>query len=186
LALTHDDYEWVSPIIKQAAGQLARRWPGIDRDDIEQEIWVSLLPDFEKLPADADYIGRCAYRAGQTYASNERYFYTLKTAQWVYTPNEVRALFRDAFFDPACWEEMPTRESANTLAAGGVVVALWDLKRVYADLPDQYREVIAQCYRDRPGVARDDATKKRLQRAVDRATRLLNQRMAVPERGELD
>jgi hypothetical protein len=184
MALTHDDYEWVSPIIKQAAGQLARRWPGIERDDIEQEIWVNLLPDFEKLPADPDYIGRCAFKAGQAYASNERYFYTLKTAEWVYTPNEVRGLFKEAYFDPCNWLEMPTKETSNSLRAGGVVVALWDLRRAFEALPEQYQEVITRCYRDEPGEKRDEATKSRLRRAIDRATRYLNQNMSAPARGE--
>jgi DNA-directed RNA polymerase specialized sigma24 family protein len=184
LTLTHDDYEWVSPIIKTAAGQLARRWPGIERDDIEQEIWVRLLPDFEKLDADPDYVGRCAYNAGRGYCSNERYYYTLKTAEWVYTPNEVRGLFKEAYFDPCNWLEMPSKETNNSLRAGGVVVALWDLKRAFDALPPQYREVIVKCYRDEPGKGQDPATKKRLQRAIDKATRYLNQRLAAPGDGE--
>lgn len=184
MTLTHDDYEWVSPIVKQAAGQLARGWPGIERDDIEQEIWVRLLPDFEKLPEDPDYVGRCAYSAGRSYCSNERYYYTLKTAEWVYTPNEVRALFKEAYFDPCNWVEMPTKETSNSLRAGGVVVLLWDLRRAFEALPEQYKEAITRCYRDEPGVKHDEATKSRLRRAIDRATRFLNQNMSAPAMGE--
>lgn len=184
MTLTHDDYDWVSPIVKQTAGQLARAWPGIERDDIEQEIWVRLLPDFEKLPSDPDYIGKCAFTAGRQYASGERYYYTLKTAEWVYTPNEVRGLFKEAFFDPTQWLEMPSKETANRLSAGGVVVALWDLKGAFEALSGADQEVITKSYRDQPGMGQDDATKRRLRRAIDKATRFLNQRLAAPTRGE--
>ena len=186
MALTHDDYEWASEIVKRAAGTVARRWPGIERDDIEQEIWVHLLPKFGTLTRDDDYLFTAAARAGNEYAAKERDHYTRQTAQWIYTPDEVRALFKEAYFDPAYWEEAPQKEKANKLFAGGVVVALWDMKQAFEGLPGQYQEVITRCYRDEPGTAHDDATSKRLRRAVDRATELLNGRVVQRERVELE
>jgi hypothetical protein len=183
--LTHDDYEWAAEIVQRAAYTVARKWPGIDREDIEQEIWVFLLPKFDKMPRDDDYLFKSAARAGHDYAANERDHYTRQTAQWIYTPNEVRALFRDAYFDPACWEEAPQKEKANRLFAGGVVVALWDMQEAFKGLPGAYQDVIVRCYRDQPGVKRDEATRKRLNRAVDRATELLNSHVIQGERVEL-
>jgi hypothetical protein len=79
---------------------------------------------------------------------------------------------------------MPTKETSNSLRAGGVVVLLWDLRRAFEALPEQYQEAITRCYRDEPGEKRDEATKSRLRRAIDRATRYLNQNMSAPARGE--
>jgi DNA-directed RNA polymerase specialized sigma24 family protein len=186
MALTHDDYDWASEIVKRAAVAVARRWPGIDREDIEQEIWVFLLPKFDGLLKDDDYLFTAASRAGNEYAAGERDHYTRQTAQWIYTPNEVRALFKEAFFDPACWEEAPQKEKANRLFAGGVVVALWDMQEAFNGLPEQYQEAITRCYRDRPGVRQDEATSKRLRRAIDRATELLNSHVVQRERVDLD
>jgi hypothetical protein len=101
------------------------------------------------------------------------------SAEWVYTPAEVRGLFREAFFDPGAWEQMPTEETSNTLRSGGVVVSLWDLREVWDGLPDAQREVIGRVYRDGNDGPQDAATRKALQRAIDAATRALNGRMAT-------
>jgi hypothetical protein len=178
--LTHDDYEWVSEIVKRAAATVARKWPGIDRDDIEQEMWVKILPLWGKLVRDDDYVFKVACRAGNGYAADERYYYTHMSAEWVYTPAEVRGLFREAFFDPGAWEQMPSEETSNTLRSGGVVVSLWDLREVWNELPDTQRDVIGRVYRDgNDGDPQDAATRKALQRAIDAATRILNGRMAT-------
>jgi hypothetical protein len=178
--LTHDDYEWVSEIVKRAAATVARKWPGIDRDDIGQEIWVKILPAWSKLVRDDDYVFKVACRAGNGYAADERYYYTHMSAEWVYTPAEVRGLFREAFFDPGAWEQMPTEETSNTLRAGGVVVSLWDLREVWGELSDAQRHAIEHAYRDAgDGEGLDPAARKTLQRAIDTATRALNGRMAT-------
>lgn len=172
--LTHDDYEWVADVVKRAAVTVARKWPGIEREDIEQEIWVGILPSFETLKPDEDYVFKAATLHGHNYASRERYYYTFKTARWVYTPNEVRGLFKEAFFDPTQWEEMPTKEAENSLRAGGVVVSLWDLREVFEGLKPSYRAALERVYRD--GEVADSALRKTCQRAVDTATRALNGR----------
>lgn len=172
--LTHDDYEWVADVVKRASVTVARKWPGIDREDIEQEIWVGILPGFESLKPDEDYVFKAATAHGNTYAASERYYYTFKTARWVYTPNEVRGLFKEAFFDPTQWEEMPTKEADNSLHAGGVVVSLWDLREVFEALKPSYREALERVYRD--GETADSALAKRCQRAVDAVTQRLNGR----------
>jgi hypothetical protein len=183
--LTHDDYEWVSEIVKRAAATVARKWPGIDRDDIEQEIWVKILPVWSKLVRDDDYVFKVACRAGNRHAADERYYYTHMSAEWVYTPAEVRGLFREAFFDPGAWEQMPSEETSNTLRSGGVVVSLWDLREVWNELSDAQRAVVEHAYRDAgDGPRLDPAGRKALQRAIDTATRMLNGRMAT--RGDRD
>lgn len=173
--LTHDDYERVSEIVKRAARGLAKSWPGIDGEDIEQEIWVGLVKDWSKLPDDDVLIRHRAWKHGLKYCHDERYFYTLRSAEWVYTPSEVRALFRDCFFDPVWWEDMPTKEADNSLKAGGVVVLLWDLRNVWESLSDDQRDDIGRVYRDHVEVA--PAERKACQRAVDVATEKLNRRM---------
>lgn len=177
--LTADDYDWAVDILGRAAATVARRWPGIDREDIYQEMWAGILPNFEQMPRDDDYLFKAACNAGNKYAAGERDYYSRQSAQWVYTPGEVRGLFKEAFFDPTCWEAVPTEATSESVRSGGVVVALWDLQRVWLALSDAQRDVIALCYRDTPWERHDDATRKRLQRAIDAATRLLNGRMSA-------
>jgi hypothetical protein len=177
--LNADDYEWAAEIIKRAASTVARKWPGIERDDIEQEMWVKILPQWSRIPRDPDYVFKAACMVGNSYANRERYYYTHQSAEWVYTPAEVRGLFKEAFFDPAAWELMPSEETSNTLRAGGVVVSLWDLRNVWDELSDSHRDLITRVYRDgNDGEAQDGAARKQLTRAIDAATQLLNGRMS--------
>ncbi|MCP9207783.1 hypothetical protein [Streptomyces cucumeris] len=169
------DWTKYTKIAEGVARRVADEYPGIDAEDIRQEI---LLHVVEK---QGVYEG-AAYPDGQlrnnfrkiaiSYAGRERYTYIYHSAEYVYTSSEVRQLFERAFFQPELWETAPTKEDGVSVSAGGVVVALWDLDRAYSTLPVLDAQVIAKRYER--GEALSSAETMRLSRAIDKIVRVLN------------
>ncbi|MFC9231060.1 hypothetical protein ACFTZI_19215 [Streptomyces decoyicus] len=169
------DWTKFTKIAEGVARRVADEYPGIDAEDIQQEI---LLHVVEK---QAVYVG-ANYPDGQlrknfrkiaiSYAGRERYTYIYHSAEYVYTSSEVRQLFEKAFFQPELWETAPTKEDGVSVSAGGVVVALWDIDRAYSTLPVLDAQVIAKRYEH--GEALSSAETMRLSRAIDKIVRTLN------------
>lgn len=169
------DWTKYTKIAEGVARRVADEYPGIEAEDIRQEI---LLHVAEKR---AVYEG-ANYPDGQlrnnfrkiaiSYAGRERYTYIYHSAEYVYTSSEVRQLFEKAFFQPELWETAPTKEDGVSVTAGGVVVALWDLDRAYSSLPVLDAEVIAKRYEH--GEPLSSAETMRLSRAIDKIVRVLN------------
>ncbi|MBT2541369.1 hypothetical protein J7E99_11775 [Streptomyces sp. ISL-44] len=169
------DWTKYTKLAEGVARRVADEYPGIDADDIQQEI---LLHVTEKR---AHYEGS-AYPEGTlrknfrkvaiSYAGRERYAFIYHSAEYVYTSSEVRQLFEKAFFQPELWEKAPTMDDGVSVASGGIVVALWDLDRAYSLLPVLDAAVIAKRYEH--GEALSSAETMRLSRAIDKITRTLN------------
>lgn len=170
--VTASDVEAYSGLFNSIARRTAREWPGFDAEDIEQHIWVTLLPKWGSLVGDDALMRGAANRVARSHCIKERYDFMLGTSEYVYTPAEVRALFRECFFDEAAREVMP--QVGDTVYAGGVACGIWDLDAVFERLTDGQRSVIEQRYLR--GVTLDDAAEKRLSRAIEHATRALNWR----------
>lgn len=177
------------PLAKRVAENVSREWPGIEADDIEQEILVHVLDNRESLAKqayDERTLEATLRRVANRYAGRERYAYTFNSAQYVYTPAEVRALFEEAFFDPAAWEGAPTKETDHRLdvASGGVVVALWDLKAAYATLPGAQQAAIRKRYATPDGLTETEF--KRITRGIEAACRYLNRRTVERQNADHD
>lgn len=171
-SVTASDVEVYGPLFNQIARRTAREWPGFDPDDLEQHIWVTLLPKWGSLVGDDALMRAAANRVARAHCIKERYDFMIGTSEYVYTPVEVRALFRECFFDSGAREVLP--EHGDTVYAGGVACGIWDLDAVYERLSDGQRSVIEQRYL--MGLTLDDAAEKRLSRAIEHATRALNWR----------
>jgi hypothetical protein len=161
------------------AGQVARRvadeYPGIDAEDISQEILLSVLENrstYEKTDYPEGQIRKNFRQAGMKYAGKERYSFIAHSAEYIYTNAEIRLLFEKAFFQPELWEKAPTKDDAVSVTAGGVVVALWDLDNAYNALAVDDQIVIAKKYEYDEELS--VAERKRLQRAIDKIVRTLN------------
>lgn len=124
------------------------------------------------------YIETVMRRAGSLYAEGERLTYLYRSAEWIYTPEEIRGLLEEAFFDPIYWESTPQKDEGVTLTAKGIVVSLWDIRDSYAELSSEDQGIILRRFRD--GESLENTDRKRLSRAVDRLTARINGR--VPSR----
>lgn len=163
--------------VGRIAASLAIQWPGIDREDIEQEMLAKIAENWEGLEAhgDRDSIALgLAKRRGTQYCSNERYHYQALTAEWIYTPAEVRHLLAEYYFDSEAWNAAPTKPQAGkqTVEADGISVALIDVKIAIEQLPEAAQAILIRAFSAQESL--DAGDRKRLQRAVDAVVSRLN------------
>ncbi|MCB5179533.1 hypothetical protein [Streptomyces antimicrobicus] len=162
-------------IATAVARRIADEYPGIEAEDIQQQILLHVL-EKRSTYESADYpdgqLRNNFRKIGVSYAGRERYAYIYHSAEYVYTSSEIRQLFERAFFQPELWEKAPTKDDSVSVAAGGIVVALWDLDRAYSSLGPLDAAVIAKRYEW--GEALSPAETMRLSRAIDKVTRFLN------------
>jgi hypothetical protein len=180
------DHDTAKPIVERIARRLHAENRSIDQDDIESEIWAEVTRQWatiEPMP-DEDrprLISFVADRAGAEFCSRERQYYQHFTAEWIYTPQEIRRLLVD-FFDADAWLSPVKRpEGTNqTLLGDGLTIALIDVDRAYQSLSETDQQIIMRVYQARESLDRNGAERKRLNRAVDRIVAFLNR--AVSER----
>ncbi|MGW6571644.1 hypothetical protein [Streptomyces sp. A1547] len=169
------DWTKYTKIAEGVARKLADEYPGIDAEDIRQQILLHVWEKRSTYEAAAYPDGQLRNnfrKIGVSYAGRERYAYIYHSAEYVYTSSEIRQLFERAFFQPELWEKAPTRDDGVSVAAGGIVVALWDLDRAYSALAPLDAAVIAKRYER--GDALSPAETMRLSRAIDKIARSLN------------
>lgn len=179
--MTITTLETLRPEVRIIADSLAVQWPGIDRDDIEQEMMLALVERWHNLSKHEDArkvsLG-LAKKAGTQYCAGERHYYQMQTAEWIYTPSEVRALLAE-FYTADAWEDAPRKpEGSNqTLWGDGVSVPLMDVRDAIESLPEQAQAAILDAYSG--GVSPStSAEKMRLSRAVDAITAILNRQVS--------
>jgi DNA-directed RNA polymerase specialized sigma24 family protein len=169
------DWTKYTKLAESVAQRVAEEYPGIEAEDMRQEILLHIVEKKSTYEA-TDYpdgqLRKNFRNVAISYAGRERYTYIYHSAEYVYTSPEVRQLFERAFFQPEMWETAPTKDDGVSVASGGVVVALWDLDRAYSALPVLDAAVIAKRYEQ--GEPLSSAETMRLSRAIDKITRSLN------------
>jgi DNA-directed RNA polymerase specialized sigma24 family protein len=168
---------------------VARQWPGVDAQDCAQEALTRLLesPDIlEDYQDNEPFLKSFMRRAATRYASAERYQFTLNSFEFIYTPREVRGLLEHAYWDESIREtEVPTGPDDKTqmLVWENVCVAVWDLdaamKRL--DAADYWR-LERRFHQDQEPPT--EAASKAIDRAVDKVTKILNERVNRAEMGD--
>lgn len=175
------DKDVLGPEIDRLADSLAIQWPGIDKDDIRQEMWIKVCQNWEAVSRheDAEKIALgLAKKAGQGYCSNERYFYQAQTAEWIYTPAEVRHILAQYYFDNDAWTAAPTKPQAGrqTVEADGLSIALIDVKIAIERLSEAHQAILIRAFHGAESLSAGD--RKRLQRAVDNVVKFLNRQVS--------
>lgn len=173
--------EDAQPVVNSVASNLAYNWPGIEQDDIAQEINLFLVSRWHNIAtremSDADLkraIRGLAEREGYSYCVRERYFFQAHTSEWIYTPKEIRSVLPEYFQNPDMRLDAPKRpEHGNqTLTGDGLSIVAMDIKAAFEQLSEAEQVIIWRAYRDNERLYVND--EKRLQRAVDRLTSILN------------
>lgn len=171
----------VQDAVKRIAHRLSEEWKGIDPEDIEQEVNEYLLKNWDsilKQTADGgDPLGLArglAKRVGNAYCVSERYYWQAMTAEWIYTPREVRQVLAEYYFDRAAQLDTPKKPQAGrqSLEADGISIAIMDVRTAFDQISEQQQSIIIRAFQC--GESLDASDRKRLQRAVDRITAILN------------
>jgi DNA-directed RNA polymerase specialized sigma24 family protein len=171
--------EKVMKMATRVGRQIAHGYSGIDAEDITGAILVHIAEKAPKMKSDdEDYVYRAMRMAGLRYAARERYAYIINSSQYIYTPSEVRALLKEAYFVEEMWQApvgFDDRLSA-TVSRETVMVSLLDIQSAMDKLPPRHRDVIESTY----GLNEEPANKMQVTRAIEDLTRHLNRHVNLP------
>lgn len=173
------DWERIQTKAPHVARQIGREYPGIDPEDIEQEIYLHCAENARIVANYADTaLEKVMQTAGRKYANRERYAFIHTSAEWIYTPREVRALFEEAFFNRDMWQNMPQKDDGVSITAKNVVVSLWDISNAFDSLNTAEKAALVKRYNYGMEFS-DDTERKACNRAIDKVTQKINGRMAL-------
>lgn len=162
------------PSLERAAKRLSRAWPGIEADDIQQEMSLKVVENFETIknhPNLRSIALGLAEKAGVAYCSGERYFYQANSAEWIYTPKEVREVLAEHYFNTLSWHDAPKRRDPDQRLLGdGISIALMDIDNAVNALSEKDQALIFRVF-DAGEVVKD---RKAVTRVVDKITTFLN------------
>ncbi|MFE7313789.1 hypothetical protein ACFU7T_11875 [Streptomyces sp. NPDC057555] len=168
---------------KKAATRLARENSYCEADDIEQFI---LLRYWESRDRFTGYAPEALYsifrNIGLEHCKAERLHYTYNTAEWIYTPREIRNILKHAYYCEDGRELIPNRKDdliRVTNDPKSVAVAIWDIDEAMAGLSEEHHASIERAYLHGDKPKHGSAEQKRLQRAIDRLTERLNTKVDI-------
>lgn len=145
-----------APVIARAARSVAHQWPGVvDKDDVEQSIWIRLLESPGSVEEISQMDSRAQYRAivgmGHQIASRERTDYDFYKGSYRYSVKEVRDLLNQGILiDP-----LPSFRAE-----------LIDIEEGLSKLNPRYQGAVVGRYRDGEDPA-SEADQKATERGVD-------------------
>lgn len=181
MGMTDTDFENVAPIVARVSTRLSYDWPGITADDIAQEIclyiaenWDSIVRNCEDETQVKRFVRTLSERKGTAFCASERYVFQHYSAEWIYTPKEIRRILPD-FFDGFAFLDAPKRPEGGrqTLEGDGLSIAAMDVRAAYEQLNEQEQVYLARAYRDHEP-QKTSRDKMRVSRAVDRMVAILN------------
>lgn len=172
------DWQKVNEISRKVAGELARKWPVVELDDVHQEIMLHMMEQrshLEKRASDFDFLRQVAWRAAKSYASREQQQKDLADGQYFYTPDEVRATLKSFIYTDEELGEMIGRKDdlSRCRISDNITSARIDATTGMRKLKPEYRDAVARTYiyglpPGSPGEA------KTAQRAVDALATAMN------------
>ncbi|AYV29664.1 hypothetical protein ACFWNE_06560 [Streptomyces goshikiensis] len=168
---------------KKAAIRLARENSYCDADDIAQSI---LLKYWEAKTRFDGYEPAALYTIfrgiGLEYCKAERLHYTYVTAEWIYTPKEVRNVLQHAYYREEAREIIPNRKDDLMRVANdptSIALSIWDIDEAMGGLSDTHQAAIERAFLHEVKPPHGSADAKSLQRAIDRLTERLNSKTDI-------
>ena len=174
MTTTAFNWEDARDVARAVSRKLARSYPGIDADDIEQAILTRVAEQealFKRMNYGKAALGVMFNKYGSKYANDERLSALNFNDQYHYTTAEVRALCGKALYDRDAF--LATIEDNPDIVSNfdEVMARVMDLQNAYRDASDSDRAIIAKRF---GGEALTPAEAKAAQRAVDRLSLAIN------------
>jgi hypothetical protein len=174
MTTTKFDWEQARDVARAVSRKLARSYPGIPADDIEQAILTRVAEQealFKRMNYGEGALGVMFRKYGTKFANDERLSALNFNDQYHYTTAEVRALCGKALFDRDTF--LATIEDNPDIVANfdEVMARVIDLQDAYRDASDADKAIIARRF---GGETLTPAEAKAAQRAVDRLSLAIN------------
>jgi hypothetical protein len=161
---------------------VARDYPGVDAEDISAEALTKLMDNRPKADdPSAGYVKRILQRYGATYAATQRYQRIVETSQYIYTPNEIKALLEHCYYDPAAWD-VPTGKDdwlSAEIDGRSIGISLMDITVGMEKIKAEYRSALEKKF-----YLGEDVHHQRVTRALDSLTRAINRIVAKTGKGD--
>ncbi|MFD9792315.1 hypothetical protein ACFWXK_15345 [Streptomyces sp. NPDC059070] len=163
---------------RKAAKRLARENSYCEADDIEQYILLKYWESRKRFDA---YEPRALFAIfqgiGVEHCKAERLHYTYNTAEWIYTPKEVRNVLQHAYYREEARELIPNRKDDLLRVlhdSSSIALSIWDIDEAMNGLSDAHQAAIERAFLHEEKPVHGSAEHKQLQRAIDRLTERLN------------
>lgn len=171
------DWDTIRKIAKDAARKVARNYPGIDPDDIEQTIYAKVLErqgTFARIGYTNAALFSIFNKYGTEYANNERVAAYNFSDQYHYTAKEVRALCSEALFDrDAFMARIEAQDERLTADPEEVLARVLDLQDAFNNASDADKAVLVSRFVE--GIPpKSSAESMALSRAIDRLALSIN------------
>lgn len=164
-----------TPLIHKIARSVARGIPDIDREDIEQELFVLILANKKiALPdEEGSNAATVLWFAAKSAARAQRAEHLYISSQYSYTVQDVRNLLEN-IFDRTTWQNGEVPEDAKSEPGADALAMRADIAWAYDLLHDGHKEAILRRYgsMDLPASASPEG--RQLRRAEDRLVEILN------------
>lgn len=173
--------EWLD-YSKKVARSFARSFPGIDEDDIYQEMAILLIEKGEAIAAQGtrdSYIKRALQNVCYNYCMKERDAVLFYSDQYDYRPETVRSLLVQYYSGDAKTLFVP--DDAKSVRGDDNLAMYGDVSRAVEMLPESHQEALERKYAW-GYEAETPAERKALSRAVTRLTKVLNENKVKAER----
>jgi hypothetical protein len=132
---------------------------------------VERAENIQKYPDARNIALGVGRKAGIAYCSGERYFYQAQTAEWIYTPKEIRKMLAEHYFNTLSWQDAPKRRDPDQRLEGdGISIALMDMDNAVNALSEKDQALICRVF-DAGERIKDT---KAVTRVVDKITTFLN------------
>ncbi|WP_436776078.1 hypothetical protein [Yinghuangia sp. YIM S09857] len=172
------DWDDIIDAARKAARSVARRNWDLDADDIYGEIitWaVANRPQLDKLSPGMQV--KALGRAGSTWAEKERRTAIVSRGYYIYTPDVVRKVLAEWYYDETARETMPGREEPHGSSDySSPAITIWDIDQAMLRLSEQHVTAIERRYLLGEEM-RAPAERKAVSRAVEKLTWTLNYRL---------
>ena len=166
----------VEQTITHVSRDIARKFPPVEREDIQQELRLYYLITPKAHRINGSLLNTHLYAVAKDYALKERAEWLGKSVHYYYTPDTVRAAMATLFQYPKQdWAYAYCPDDAKTQGrwADGLEV-MFDAVQGFEDLDPGYQEIIAYVNATDRSDNLTDVQKKRHQRAVHKLTETMN------------
>jgi hypothetical protein len=155
--------------------KIARDYPGIEADDIEQAILTRVTEQesmFKRMNYPPDSLRKILHRFGVKYANDERLSALNLSDQYHYTIGEVRALCGEALFDRDAFIAKVEQDAEYAANFDEIAARTVDLQTAFAALRPEQRALISKRWVENEILTPNE--RKALSRTMDRLVQEIN------------
>jgi len=164
-------------IVKNVARKVAADFPGhIEVEDMEMELYCFLLERskyFDKEVASA-IVYKALTEQAKKVGWEQRKQHLVLTPQYTYRPSDVRRIL-ETMFNYTTWPDARVPDDAKSIKGNDALEMSSDVAWAFSKMTHEpYKQAIAKRYRDGIQPENGSADSKRLSRAIQTLTEILN------------